>query len=163
MEVAWKINRSKFVCTVFARLSARCRCKLGNFSLVGVLAIFRFTAPVNDCRSEHYGRYCTFALSLFNLLRRSQIVKRSLIGQKYDHGANMNSESAKELLKWRNSVLVCTLGKRKGMWLCVSYFFWGEFFKTIALAIPPLTVKNRGGGVHLFRTVRLIGANTVFG
>ena len=30
-----------------------------------------------------------------------------------------------------------------------------SFFMTIALAIPPLTVKNRG--VRLFRTVRLIG------
>ena len=29
-----------------------------------------------------------------------------------------------------------------------------EFFMTIALAIPPLTVKK--GGVHLFGTVRLI-------
>ena len=42
--------------------------------------------------------------------------------------------------------------------------FWGEvlrvFYMTIGLAIPPLTVKNRGGGgggVRLFRTVRLIG------
>ena len=32
-----------------------------------------------------------------------------------------------------------------------------ELFITIALAIPPLTVKNRGGGVRLFGTVRLIG------
>ena len=101
--------------TVFARLSAWCGCKLGIFSEVGVLAVFHFTAPLNDCRSEHNGRYCTFALSLFNLLRRSQLVKRSLIGQKYDHVANMNNESVKELLKWRNSALVCTLGKRKGM------------------------------------------------
>ena len=31
-----------------------------------------------------------------------------------------------------------------------------EFFMTIALAIPPLTVKNKGG-VRLFVTVRLIG------
>ena len=30
-----------------------------------------------------------------------------------------------------------------------------EFFMTIALAIPPLTMKNRG--VRLFGTVRLIG------
>ena len=42
-------------------------------------------------------------------------VKRSLIGEWYDHAANMNSESAKELLKWRNSVLVCRQGKREGM------------------------------------------------
>ena len=44
-----------------------------------------------------------------------QHVKRSLIGQQYDHVANMNSESAKELLKLRNSVMVCRHGKRKGM------------------------------------------------
>ena len=108
-------NNNSVVCTIFARLSAWCGCKLGNFSEVGVLANFRFTASLNDCLSERDGRYCTFALSLFNLLRRSQLVKRSLIGQKYDHAANMNSESAKELLKWRFSALVCTLGKRKGM------------------------------------------------
>ena len=89
--------------------------QVGNFSEVGVLAIFRFTAPLNDCRSERNGRYCTFALSLFNLLRRSLLVKMSLIGQKYDNAANMNSESAKELLKWQNSALICTLGKRKRM------------------------------------------------
>ena len=88
--------------TVFAWISAPCGCKLGIFSEVGVLAIFRFTAPLNDCRSERNGRYCTFALSLFNLLRRSQLVKRMLIVQNYDHAANMNSESTKELLKWRN-------------------------------------------------------------
>ena len=44
-----------------------------------------------------------------------QHVKRSLIGQQYDHVANMNIESTKELLKLRNSVLVCRHGKRKGM------------------------------------------------
>ena len=84
--------------TVFAWLRARCGCKLGIFSEVGVLAIIRFTAPLNDCRSERNGHYCTFALSLFNLLRRSQIIKRLLIGKKYDHAANLNSESVKELL-----------------------------------------------------------------
>ena len=42
-------------------------------------------------------------------------VIRLLIGQWYDHAANMNSEGAKELLKWRNSVLVCRHSKRKGM------------------------------------------------
>ena len=40
---------------------------------------------------------------------------RLLIGQKYNHVANMNRESAKELLKFRNSALVCRHGKRKGM------------------------------------------------
>ena len=63
----------------------------------------------------------------------------------------MNSESVKELLKWRNSALVCTQGKRRGMWFCFPYFFWGgkfyEFLMTIALAIPPLTVKNREGAL----------------
>ena len=92
--------------TVFPRLSARCECKLGNFSEVWVLAIVRFNAPLNDCRSERNGHYCTFALSLLNLLRRSQLVKRSLIGQKYNHAANMNSESAKELLTLRFLLLL---------------------------------------------------------
>ena len=44
---------------------------------------------------------------------------RSLIGQYYDHAANMNSESAKELLILRNSALVCRLGKRKG--ICFAF------------------------------------------
>ena len=48
-------------------------------------------------------------------VRRLPHVKRSLIGQKYNHAANMNSESAKELLKLRNSALVCRYGKRKGI------------------------------------------------
>ena len=40
-----------------------------------------FTAHLNDCQSEHIGRYCTFALSLLSLLRRLAHVKRLLIGQ----------------------------------------------------------------------------------
>ena len=36
-----------------------------------------------------------------------------------------------------------------------------EFFMTIALAIPPLTVKNRGGGGALIRDRALNRANTV--
>ena len=83
-----------------------------------MLAIFSFTAHLNDCRSESIGRYCTFALSLFDLLRRLLLqshMKRSLVGQYYDHSANMNSESAKELLKLRNSALFYRHGKRKGM------------------------------------------------
>ena len=39
--------------------------------------------------------------------------KRLLIGQKYYHAANMNSESAKELLKWRNSALITGLHTRQ--------------------------------------------------
>ena len=81
----------------------------------GMLAIFRFTPLLNDCRSECIGRHCTFALSLFSLLRRLPHVKRLLIGQLYDHAANMNSESGKELLKFQNSALVCRHGKMKGM------------------------------------------------
>ena len=75
-------------------------------------------------------------------------MKRLLIGQLHDHAANMNSESEKELLKLRNSVLVCRHGKRK---LCDFAFLTSsggkfyEFFMTVALAIPPLTVKNREG------------------
>ena len=42
-------------------------------------------------------------------------VIRLLIGQKYEHAENMNSESAMELLKLQNSALVCRHGKRKGM------------------------------------------------
>ena len=76
----------------------------------GMLAIFRFTAHLNDCRSECIGRHCTFALSLFSLLRRLPHVKRLLIGQLYDHAA-----SGKELLKFQNSALVCRHGKMKGM------------------------------------------------
>ena len=73
----------------------------------GVLAIFQFTAHLNDCQSE--------GLSLFSLLRCLQHLKRLLIGQLYDHAANMNSESDKELVKLRNSALVCRHVKRKGM------------------------------------------------
>ena len=47
----------------------------------GMLTIIRFTTPLNDCRSERTSRYCTFALSLFSLLRRSPLAKRLLIGQ----------------------------------------------------------------------------------
>ena len=32
-------------CTVFARLSAPCGCKLGNFSVAGFLSNIRITAP----------------------------------------------------------------------------------------------------------------------
>ena len=81
----------------------------------GMLAIFHFTAHLNDCRSKCIGRHCTYVLSLFSLLRRLLYVNRSIIGQLYDHAANMNSESAKELLKMQNSALVCRHSKRKGM------------------------------------------------
>ena len=37
----------------------------------------------------------------------------------------------------------------------------GKFLITIALAIPPLTVKNRGGGGALTRDCALNWANTV--
>ena len=50
-----------------------------------------------------------------DVCRNNLHVKRLLIGQEYDHAANRNSESAKGLLKWRNSALVCRHGKRKGM------------------------------------------------
>ena len=58
----------------------------------GMLAIFRFTAHLNDCRLECIGHNCTFALLLFSLLRHLPHVKRLLIGQLYNHAANMNSE-----------------------------------------------------------------------
>ena len=35
-------------------LSAPCGCKLGNFSVAGVLSNIRITAPPNDCRSRCY-------------------------------------------------------------------------------------------------------------
>ena len=35
--------------TVFARLSAPCGCKLGNFSVAGILSNIRITAPPNEC------------------------------------------------------------------------------------------------------------------
>ena len=48
---------------------------------------------------RHIGRYCTFMLSMFSLIRRLPHVKRSLIGQLYDHAANMNSESHPQPIK----------------------------------------------------------------
>ena len=60
---------------------------------------------------------------------------RSLIGQYYDHAANMNSESSKERLKLRYSALVCRHGGGRGG-IC-------KYFVTIALVIHPLTEKNR--------------------
>ena len=144
-------NSNKQKVIIFTRLSARCRCKLGNFSEVGVLAIFHLTTPLNDCRMDCNGRYYTYGLSLFNLLRRTQLVKRLLIGQKYNHVANVNSESTKELLKWQNSALrlaYSAWGKICDFALLTSSggkFY--EFFMTMKLAIPALTVKNRAGGV----------------
>ena len=59
----------------------------------------------------------------------------------------MNSESAKELLKLWNSALVCRHGKRNLVcdfaFLTSSGGKFYKFFKTVALAIPHLTVKNR--------------------
>ena len=40
--------------TVFARLSAPCGCKLGIFSVTGVLSNICITAPPNECRSWCY-------------------------------------------------------------------------------------------------------------
>ena len=46
------------------------RVEVGKFYVEGMLAIFRFTAHLNDCQSKRIGRYCIFSLSLFSLLRR---------------------------------------------------------------------------------------------
>ena len=80
-----------------------------------------------------------------DVCRNNPHMKRLLIGHKYDHAANMNSESAKRLLKWGNLALVCRHGKRKDM--CFGYF-WGRFNmrQSLALAGPPISAKNRGGG-----------------
>ena len=74
-----------FVFTVFTQLSAQCGQRLGKFSVEGMMTIIRFTAPLNDCRSQRISRYCTFALLLFSLLRRLQHARRSLLGQQCDH------------------------------------------------------------------------------
>ena len=108
-----------------------------------MLAIFCFTTHLNDCLSECTGRQCTFALSLFSLLRRLPHVKRLLIGQLYDHAANMNNESVKNcrIQRWFADT---ARGKVCDFPFLTSYggkFY--EFFMTVALAIPPLTVKNR--------------------
>ena len=42
--------------TVFAQLSTPCGCKLGNFSVTGVLSNIPITAPPNECRSGCYVR-----------------------------------------------------------------------------------------------------------
>ena len=57
------VSRSTVVIlyTVFARLSALCGCKLGNFSVAGVLSNICLTAPPNECRSQCYkarGKVC---------------------------------------------------------------------------------------------------------
>ena len=60
--------------------------------------------------------FCALAVQLTLRLRATNMhVTRSLIGQCYDHAGNMNSERAKELQKWQNSMLVCSHSKRKGM------------------------------------------------
>ena len=105
----------------------------------GMLAIFRFTAHLHYCRWECIGHHCTFALSLFSLLRRLPHVKRL-----YDHAVNMNSESVKELLKLRNSALVCRHSKRKGICDFAFLTSGGKFYKflmTVVLTIPPLTME----------------------
>ena len=90
-----------------------------------------------------------------------QHVKRSLIGQSYDHVAYMNSESVKELLKLRNSVLVSDTARGK---VCDFAFLTSsssEFFVTFALVVPPLTVKNRPYA-HIWACA-LNQKNTVYG
>ena len=76
----------------------------------------------------------------------------------------MNSESAKELLKWRNSALVCRHGNRKGKLCNFAFLTSGgkfyEFFVTFALVIHPLTVKNRP--CALIWACALNWKNTVF-
>ena len=71
----------------------------------------------------------------------------------------MNSESAKELLKLRNSALVCrhmAIGRVCDLaFLTSSGGKFYKFFMRVALAVPPLTMKNRH--VRLFSHVRLIG------
>ena len=72
----------------------------------------------------------------------------------------MNSESAKGLLKWRNSALVCRHGKRKRIYALVTS---GGIFnirrQSFALAVPPITAKNRGDALILDRALNQ--ANTV--
>ena len=65
----------------------------------------------------------------------------------------MNSERAKELRKLQNSALFCRHSKRRGIYSSGGKFY--RFFVTVALAVPPLTMKNRP--MCLFGHVRLIG------
>ena len=71
----------------------------------------------------------------------------------------MNSESAKGLLKWRNSALVCRHDKRKGMFLVTSGGRFNIRRRPLALAGPPTSAKNRGDALFLDRVLNQ--ANTV--
>ena len=58
----------------------------------------------------------------------------------------MNSESAKGLLKWRNSVLFADTAHGK---VCVLVISWGRFNirrQSLTFAGTPISAKNRGGG-----------------
>ena len=82
----------------------------------------------------------------------------------------MNSESVKELLNRRNSVLVLQTRQEERYVILLFLLLLkggggggeggGEFFMTIELAISPLTVKIRGGGA-LIRDHALNRANMV--
>ena len=67
----------------------------------------------------------------------------------------MNSESAKGLLKRQNSALVCRHGKREDMCLVTSGGRFNIRRRSLALAGPPISPKNRGW-VRLMGTMRLI-------
>ena len=99
---------------------------------------------------------------MFSELRRLPHVKRSLIGQWYDHAANMNSESAKGLLKWPNSALVCRPVRGKVCVLVISRGRLNINRQSLVLLGPPILRKNRGGGgVALIWDRALIQENTV--
>ena len=90
------------------------RIEVGKFFEVGVLAIFRFTAHLNDCRSESIGyfaplRYrCSVSLDICSYNR------------------------ALEIVNWSNFTFLTSSGGK---------FY--KFFVTFALVIHHLTVKNR--------------------
>ena len=105
-----------------------------------MLAIIHFTASLNDCWSEHISRYCTFALSLFSLLRCEKIVNWSIV------------RSCGEYEQCWNGGIQCWFADTARGKVCDFAFltsYGGEvlrFFHDNCSSHSSLTVKNRGCG-----------------
>ena len=98
-----------------------------------------FTAHLNDCRSEHIGYYCTFALSLFSLLRRLPHVKGMCGGGGGGGGALIRANTVLSFGSI-HCVRYQTMAELIfSLYCCLSPIHWREWFTHILKVVmfPP--------------------------
>ena len=121
--------------------------EVGNFLWSRDVGNLRFTAHLNDCWSESIGRYCSFALSLFSIVRSCgeyEQLEREGTAEIAQFSAGLQTRQEE---RYVISLFLLLLGGS------FTSFSWH-------LVIPPLTMKNRP--CALIWTCALNRKNTVY-